>query len=268
MSRIHLFEFNDQSWCPNFIRETTTDFLLALYRLQNIYEPALRKINEIIETTGVTTIIDCCSGSSGPIMQLREYLDKNQKGSITITLTDKYPNSLLFEQLALQCPNKIIACKDSIDVTSLPANMKGMRTLFSSFHHFKPDKALKILQDAVNNHVPIAIFECTQRRPIDFIRMLLSPIILLLILPFAKKITWKKFIFTYLFPVTPFTNMWDYFVSNLRTYSPKELKKLIRQLNAENYHWEIGKLWSSQAKCQIVYLVGYNLQKISNKETS
>ena len=134
-----------------------------------------------------------------------------------------------------------------------------MRTFFSSFHHFRPQEASKILQDAVDNNAPIGIFECTQRHPFDFIRMLLSPIIFLLVLPFSKRLTWKKFLFTYLIPITPVTNMWDYFVSNLRTYSPQELQGLIQGLNAPNYHWEVGKLWSKKAKCHIIYLIGYAL---------
>jgi len=260
MGRIHLFELEDQKWCPNVIRETTTDFLTAVYHLQNLYDPALEKVTETLEKTQTNSIIDCCSGSGGPVVQLREHLDKVGKTSVTITLTDKYPNKTLFEKLAGEYPTKIIASKDSIDASNLPLSMKGMRTFFSSFHHFQPKEALKILQDAVNHGAPIGIFECTQRHPIDFIRTLLSPIIFPLVVPFAKRLTWKKFIFTYLIPITPFTNMWDYFVSNLRTYSPQELQNLVKQLDAPHYHWEIGKLWSKKAKCQITYLIGYQLQ--------
>jgi hypothetical protein len=258
MRRIRLFEFEDQNWCPSFIRETTTDVLMALYRLHNIYEPALRKIGEVLEKTKATAIVDCCSGSGGPVKQLREYLDKTGKKSVKITLTDKYPNQALFEHIKVHCPNKTTACKDSLDAAHFPPSMKGMRTLFSSFHHFKPHEAIKILQDAVNHNAPIGIFECTQRCPKDFMRMLFSPIFMLFMVPFAKRLNWKKFIFTYLLPITPFTHAWDFLVSILRTYSPRELQTLIEQLDAPHYHWEIGKLWSRQAKCYVTYLVGYN----------
>ena len=53
--------------------------------------------------------------------------------------------------------------------------------------------------------------------------------------------------------------MWDYIVSNLRTYSTEELYALIEKLDAPGYHWEVGRLWSRKAKSHIPYLVGYKL---------
>lgn len=259
MARMHLFEIEDQSWCPRFIRETTTDFLLGLYNVFNLYEPAYSKIAEVLEKTQTNKIVDCCSGSGGPIKKLREHLDKSDKSSVCITLTDKFPNAKALTQLSQQYPNTIISHLNSVDASQLPAEMKGMRTFFSSFHHFKPDMAKKILQDAVNNNAAIGIFESTRRHPIDFLRMLISPIMMLFIMPFAKRLTLRKFLFTYLLPIAPFTTMWDYFVSNLRTYSSQELQALVAKLDAPGYHWEIGNLYSKQGKCQIPYLIGYKI---------
>lgn len=257
MRRLHLFEFEDQAWCPRFIRETTTDFLHAIYKLFQIYEPAYQKISEILDKTHVNTIIDCCSGSGGPIRQLRDYLDKLGKTSVTINLTDKYPNTQVFNHMEESYPKRIIGHMSSIDASQFPSSLKGMRTFFSSFHHFTPDTALKILQDAVNNKAPIAIFESSQRHPLDFLRVLLSPVFMPLIVPFAKRLTLYKFIFTYVIPITPFTNFWDYFVSCLRSYSPNEMLSLVNRLNAPDYTWEIGRLWSKKGKCHIPYLIGY-----------
>lgn len=259
MERIHLFELEDKPWCPRFIREVTTDFLLGLYNVFNIYAPAYQKISEVLTQTKTREIIDCCSGSGGPIKKLRDHLDKSGKESITINLTDKYPNIKSFQDIEAQYPGKIIGHTISLDASQLPSSLKGMRTFFSSFHHFQPDHAVKILQDAVNNDAPIGIFECTQRHPADFIRALFSPILMLLIVPFARRLTWFKFLFTYVFLVTPFTTMWDYFVSNLRTYSTQELYGLIDQLHAPHYQWEVGTLWSKKAACHITYLIGYKL---------
>lgn len=257
MGRLHLMEIEDETWCPHFIREATTDMLLGLYNLLHIYEPAYEKINEVLEKTQVNTIIDCCSGSGGPMKQLRSYLDKAGKESVTITLTDKYPNVELYKQLEASYANKINGHPQSLDATQLLPSLKGMRTFFSSFHHFKPKSALKILQDAVNNNAPIGIFESVHRTPMDFIRAFTSPILVPFIIPFAKRMTWRKFIFTYLLPITPFTFAWDYIASNMRAYSIKEMHALIKQLDAPGYQWEIGKMWSKKAACYVYYLVGY-----------
>lgn len=256
MGRIHLFEIEDQKWCPKSIRETVTDFLLGLNNLLHTFEPAFEKIEGLLSKLKVDAIIDCCSGSGGPTTQLRDYLDKADKQHITITLTDKYPNLQLFESLEKKYDNRITGHPNSIDALKLPASLKGLRTFFSSFHHFAPKQALAILQDAVNNQAPIAIFESTQRHPVDFLRVLLCPFLVLLIVPFAKRLTLKKFFITYIIPLGPLTVMWDYFVSNLRTYSTKELNTLIQQLDAPGYIWEVGKL-SKKGKGQTPYLIGY-----------
>jgi hypothetical protein len=260
MGRIHLFELEDQSWCPLFIRESITDFLLGLYTVFNIYEPAYQKIAEVLDKTHMDNVIDCCSGSGGPIETLRQYLDQHGKEKITIHLTDKYPNQAAHQQLADQYPARVIAHRDSMDASALPSTLKGMRTFFSSFHHFTPQQAVKILQDAVNQNAPIGIFESTARTPADFLRMIISPILFLFIMPVAKKITWQKILFTYVLPIIPLITMWDYFVSNMRTYSTHEMQHLITQIHAPNYHWEAGKLWSKPAKCYVPYLIGYPRQ--------
>lgn len=108
MGRMHLFELEDKSWCPRVIRETTTDFLLGIYNVFNIYEPAYEKIVEILDKTGSDTIIDCCSGSGGPIRRLRDHLDKSGKSLVVINLTDKYPNASAFASLQARYRKKLL----------------------------------------------------------------------------------------------------------------------------------------------------------------
>ena len=261
MKRIHLVELEDLPGCPDVIRETSTDFLFGLCTLVNIYELAYEKIAKVLDITNTNTIVDCCSGTGGPIKRLRNYFDQHQKKDVTIFLTDKFPNLQSFGKFEKEYPENIVGVTESIDACELPATLKGMRTFFSSFHHFKPECATQILQDAVDNEVPIAIFETTQRHPIDLIQALLSPVAVWLILPFTRRLTWKKFIFTYLIPITPFAFMWDYFVSIFRTYSIKELQAMTQQIQGtDNYHWEFGKLRSRRRSEGVIYLIGYKKQ--------
>jgi len=257
MKRIHLFEIEDQGWCPRLIREAITDYLFGLYRLLRLYEPAYEKIEKLLKKTSLTHIIDCCSGSGGPLIQLRDYLDSRNMHDVVITLTDKYPNISQYAAFEAVYGERLKGMTESIDACQLPASMRGLRCFFSSFHHFKPEKARKILQNAVDNRMPIAIFESTQFHIIDIIRSFLSPLIMLLLAPFTKRLSWRKFIITYIIPIAPLVFMWDYFVSNLRTYSRSELIKLTQELNAPEYQWEVGKLWSSFAKSHVPYLIGY-----------
>ncbi len=258
MARLHLFEFEDLKHCPNFIRDATTSFLKVLITVLHIYQPAFSKINAIINKTQATQIIDLCSGGGGPIHLLDAYLTKHNN-AIPIVLTDKYPNVTAMQLMQAQSKTNIRIATEPVDATNVPKNLKGMRTLFTSFHHFRQPDAVKILQNAVDSHAPIAIFEFTERSIISFIKMIfLSPLSTLALTPKTAGFSWKKIIFTYIFPILLITNLWDGLVSNLRTYSPAELTKLIAQVsNAEHYHWDVGQTWSKQARCNITYLIGY-----------
>ncbi len=47
----------------------------------------------------------------------------------------------------------------------VPRELKGFRTMFTSFHHFPPEEARAILQNAVDAGEGIGIFEITRRAP-------------------------------------------------------------------------------------------------------
>lgn len=117
-------------------------------------------------------------------------------------------------------------------------------------------QAQQILQNVINNESAIAIFEAQERNLKSIIFMLLSPINVLLLTPFIKPFKYGRLLFTYLFPILPILVCWDGLVSVLRTYSIKEMNKLINRLsNGDSYEWKLGKVKSGPSK--ITYLLGY-----------
>jgi len=147
---------------------------------------------------------------------------------------------------------------EPVDATSVPENLKGIRTLFSAFHHFKPDSAKKILQDAVDKKAVIAIFEFTERKLSKMIRMMVFlPIIVLFQIPFIRPFKWSRLFWTYVIPVFLFTYFWDAIVSLLRTYSLEDLQNMVSEINCENYSYELNKLDSKKFGLSITYLIGY-----------
>ncbi len=52
--------------------------------------------------------------------------------------------------------NLVPIFKRALDV---PESLRGMRTMFEGFHHFKPDHARKILADAVEKRTAIGLFD-------------------------------------------------------------------------------------------------------------
>ena len=89
--------------------------------------------------------------------------------------------------------------------------------------------------------------------------MIFSPITVLLTTPFIRPFKFGRIIFTYLIPIVPLFVLWDGIVSSLRTYSVKEMNKLVENLNGtETYDWEINKVKSGPSV--ILYLLGTKKQ--------
>ena len=67
MARVHLFEFEDQSWFPNIFREGITDYLQFAANKIDLYKPVIPVIRRGLEKSGSKRIVDICSGGGGGI---------------------------------------------------------------------------------------------------------------------------------------------------------------------------------------------------------
>jgi len=84
---------------------------------------------------------------------------------------------MAFSQLIQSAGKSVRFESQLVDVTQLPQHLKQkFRTMFSAFHHMKEDMASKILQQAVDDKAPIAIFEPLSRNVPAFISMLFVPL--------------------------------------------------------------------------------------------
>jgi hypothetical protein len=142
-----------------------------------------------------------------------------------------------------------------VDARDVPPELKGLRTQFLSLHHFRPNDAKQIIQNAINSNSPIAIFEGQERSLTSILAMIFSPLTVLFTTPFIKPFKFGRIVFTYLIPIVPLFVLWDGVVSSLRTYSIAEMNELVKNLNGtETYDWEIKKVKSGPSI--ILYLLG------------
>jgi hypothetical protein len=253
MARIHLFEFEDQSWLPNFIRNYMTDFLQFLSNKTPMYKGIVPIIEKGLRETNTNQIIDLGSGGGGGLIWLNNELRKDIP-DLKILLTDYFPNIPAFEHTQKEADN-FDFIRTPIDARNVPENLNGLRTQFLSLHHFKPKDAQQILQNAVDSNSSIAIFEGQERSFQSIMAMIFSPFTVLLTAPFIKPFKIGRIIFTYLIPIVPILILWDGVVSSLRTYSVEEMNVLISNLNnKENFNWEVGRVKSGPTK--ILYLLG------------
>ena len=205
-----------------------------------------------LKAGGSARIIDLASGGGGGWLGLGEELAEKYP-DLRITLTDAFPNLPAFRRAAAR--DYIGYLETPVSAIQVPAELTGLRTLFLSFHHFRPTEAKRILQDALDSGNPVAIFEGQGRNLPSLLAMFFSPLTVLLVTPFIRPFRPGRIFFTYLLPVVPLFAWWDGLVSALRTYSVAELNRLVEELeHKDRFAWETGALKSGPSV--ITFLLG------------
>ena len=104
MGRVHLFELEDQSWLPAFLRNYGTDFLQFLSNKTKMYKPVIPILEKGLKKSGQNRILDLGSGGGGGLLWLNSELKKTTP-NLKIILTDYYPNISAFEYTQRQADN-------------------------------------------------------------------------------------------------------------------------------------------------------------------
>lgn len=255
MRRTELFEIHDHLWFPAFLRDMVTDGLQALWGYGNSYGPILPLLRDALSATETTEVLDLCSGGGGPWFRLVRDFENEQHFPLRVCLTDKYPNRAAFEKALSNSDSKIGFHAQPVEATEVPADMRGFRTMFSSFHHFRAAEARKVLANAVAHDRGIAIFETAMRRPRTMLAICAIPALMMFLTPRIRPFCWSRILWTYVFPVVPFVLWFDGWMSCLRSYSHTELHELVRSLPEENYRWRVGT--QSDGFLPVTYLIGH-----------
>lgn len=255
MKRFHALEWEDLKWFPTSWRDYGTDYLNFISAKLEIYKPILPVIKKGLDASGRQEWVDCASDKKGGLINLAKDLSKEYPNLI-ITLTDYYPNLKAFDRTKLQGGKTFRFESASINAMEMPQYLQGkFRTLFGSFHHFRPADARKILQNAVNSKSPIAIFEPVGRDVMSFVSMLFVILNVLLLSPFIRPVRWQVLPFIYILPLIPLYIMWDGIASIFRTYSKVEMGDLISSLDkTTSFSWDLGEKKSGPMR--IYYLLG------------
>jgi hypothetical protein len=252
LPRLQAFELNDQRWFPRVLRDMITDSLDFSARVFKFYDAAAPVLRRLLDDVASDRVVDLCSGSAGPMAALRGTIARSH--DVQVTLTDISPNRAAADRVAALGDPSIHYMTTSVDATSVPRELAGVRTLFTSFHHFAPATARAILADAVRAGAPIAIFEVTERSLPALLISFTVPFGMLVMTPFIRPRTLARFAFTYLIPIAPLANLWDGLVSCMRTYTPDELAALAAS-TGDSFVWEAGRLRQARGPA-LTYLIG------------
>ena len=251
MQRLHLFEFGDQQWFPQILRDAETSYLATSYRILSMLPRRwAERVSTVLHAGEPAEILDLCSGSGGAMPSIIDELVKLGYDA-RATLTDLYPNP------GSASHSRVVWLAEPVDATRVSPKLAGVRTMFSAFHHFRPYAAKAILKDAFDRRRAICIFESGSSATLLTAGMMVGvPLAVLALMPFARPFRWAHLVFTYLIPLVPLILLWDGMVSILRIYSPEQMKKLTEDLQAPDYAWEIGGIQVLGIPGGLPYLIG------------
>ena len=252
-----LIELEDLPWFPHMFRKQITDALQFFTTDMKVYDPIIPEFLWVLQQSKTKKVIDLCSGGSGPWEYLLAASADINTSVEKITLTDLYPNMEAMAELTSTHP-KVEFEEKPVNALDVDENLKGVRTLFSCFHHFTTAEATSILQDAVDKKMPICIYEFTGRRAVNFFHTPVATAILFTKLLFKRPLTIQKILFSYILPIVPLIYLWDSTVSHLRSFSQDELRAMITNINnGDSYEWEIGENSSPRSHLRNTFLIGY-----------
>lgn len=255
MKRIHLFEFEDFNWFPNWLRICLTRMMVVMHKLLNTSDEMTDLVRKGLEHTENNAIIDLCSGSGGPMPEVQAML-KKQGMDPSLIMTDLFPNLKYAESINKNNSSDFRYETEPVDAKDVKPEMKGLRTMVGSLHHMEPEIARAILKNAMEARQPFLAFEISDNsypKALWWLAIPFNIISSLFVSAMARPYSFRQFLFTYLIPIIPITFAWDGAVSNARTYTLKDMDILLEGLQSDDYSWEKGVI---KGKSKKLYLLG------------
>lgn len=252
LPRWHGLEWEDLPLCPAVVRSEATRVLRRGYQICGWGRSLGPSLAPWLQRIGATRVIDCGSGGGGPWPDLLHQIP------VQVHLTDRYPNLEAWTSLPRGFPGQLSWETQAVDARCLPPDLQGCWTFFNSFHHFRPEEAVKIVSEAVHRGQPIAVFEALNRHPSRLALVALMPLLALVTPAMIKPWSWPRFFFTYCLPLIPLLLLWDGCSSCFRIYEHEDWDPLIARADPnQSYHWEKGRLTTGWLPFSAPYVLGH-----------
>jgi len=238
VKRRHLFEFNDEPWAPEVLRESIVETLGRAIRWSGMLRGLAGPFGHFLDRTGATEVLDLCAGSGEPARILASELRRAGARPPRFVLTDLVPRPEPWIRARAADPEAIDFHAESVDATAIPASLsKGRaRLVVNSLHHLPADVVHGVLRDAVAGGVGIFVSEAFPRDPLRFLPFApwaipagLASSLLAHERRFAKAL-WTPALFA--------AGTWDGFVSTMRVHTEDEIREMVAPLGT--FEWEFG----------------------------
>ncbi|HKI57611.1 MAG TPA: hypothetical protein VKA00_00150 [Trueperaceae bacterium] len=250
MRRLDVPELEDFAWCPAGARDAATAFLARLAELARPYDGLAPRLAGAIRKSGARRVVDLASGAGGPWRTLGPLLAEHGAG-VPVLLTDRFPPR---EEPDVTGVAGLDYHPEPVDATAVPAELDGFRTICGAFHHFPPDAARSLLEDAARSGQGIAVLEAVQRRPLPMALAALQPLLFLALAPTLRPFTPARLLWSYLLPLAPALLAVDGVASCLRAYTADELRDLT--VGIAGHTWETGEVRGARVPVTATYLIG------------
>jgi len=250
LPRLHLIEIHEAKWCPASLRDALTDTLRFYADMAHPFAPIEGRLAEALTRCSEYRVVDLCSGAGGPWSSLASSLRARLGRSVDVTLTDLHPN-----ECCVASETSLYASPEPVDARSVPPQLAGFRTLFSSFHHFKPAEAREILRDCADRGVGIGVFEAQSRSVWSLAFFLTYLPLTFAAVPLVRPFRFSRLLWTYLIPALPIVITTDALASCLRTYAVDELIDLAGEAFGDRMAVDIGRVKIPWLPLWITYLV-------------
>ena len=260
ISRLHLFELEDSPLLPSLLRDMMTEYLHWVMHVSGPYDPAAARIASLLRVAGTTRVVDLMSGGAGPWPRLVPIVTAALGAAPQVTLTDLHPNHAAFARAERASGGAIRGRRDPVDATAVPAELVGVRTMFTGLHHLSPDQVRALMRDAAAQRQPFAAYELTQRSVPGVLLMLASVLLVVVSAPFIRPFRLERLALTWLVPILPLCIVWDGVVSALRSYTTDELRAFASEVARDGYGWEVGQAQSASTPMGVTYLIGEQIK--------
>ena len=196
-----------------------------------IFKPFIQYLKSQDFRTSV--LMDVCSGSGIPAQHL--FLQTNHFQSLI--LTDKFPVKVDFSDVRIQYLNQ--AC----DITTMPFDKAYCYTMLNAFHHFSANEQNKIIEKCESSGAELYIIEILEPSIICLLKVILAGTLGVVFLsPFISKMTWKKFLLTYILPLNILTVTIDGIISVFKSKSRNQFEEQFQTFSKQTEVYRMTSL--------------------------
>ena len=241
MRRRQLFELNDLTWVPPSIRESIVETLSRTLSWGSMLSGLVAPFQAFLREAETDRVLDLCCGAGGPAAVLTQEFSRAGLSPPHFLLADLHPQASAWERVKRAAPGNIDYVPESVDATRIPPELtRGRaRAIINAFHHFPPELAQRIVDDAIAQRAPLFISEAFDRNPVRFASFAPVGIPAVLANPLlTPEPSFGKVAVTWLSPLLLAASVWDGVVSTLRIYEESDLRRMVA---GSAYRWSYGR---------------------------